>query len=140
MLKQLKQAVQGAVAPDPLSDYKLSDTARHVGFQRLLRAVDATERPTSGAVTVFVWSNQHALERCGGNQDVYRYALQKVREGVQALTRVRHPNVLRVVLPWTEDKSRHRCVFVTECVERWIGGSADDSTKLGSSSTTQSSS
>jgi hypothetical protein len=125
MLKQLKQAVQDAVAPDPLSEYKLSDTTRHVGFQRLLRAVDATERSTSSPVTVFVWSNQHALERCGGNHDVYRFALLKVKEGVQALTRVRHPNVLRVMLPWTEDKSRHRCVFVTERVDRWIGNTDD---------------
>lgn len=127
MFKQFKQAVQDAVAPDPLSDYKLTDSTRHVGFRRLLRAVDAAERPTTNPVTVFVWSNQHVLERCAGNQEVYQYTLQRVREGVQALTRVRHPNVVRVIVPWTEDKSRHRAVFVTERIERWLG--SDDGTK-----------
>lgn len=123
-LMQLKRAVKDAVAPDPLTDFKQSETVRQAaGYHRLLRAVDATERATSNPVTVFIWSNQPILDRCGGNQDTFRYIQQKVREGVQALTRVRHPNALRVILPWTEDKSRHRCVFVTERIERWV---ADD--------------
>lgn len=119
-LMMLKKAVQEAVVADPLSNYKLSDTVRAVGFRKLFKATDATVRSTGEQVTVLVCSYAYVEERCGGNREEAAALLQKLRDGVTLLARLRHPHVVRLVMPLTEDKPRGRFVFVVERVQRWI--------------------
>jgi hypothetical protein len=127
MLNYLAGTVKSALA-DPLADYKVNEaSAVMAGHKQLLRVMEATERATSNSVSVFSCSIQALESRCGSPAES-QLTLKKLRDGVALLTRMKHPSLLRVVMPLVEDKGRKRLVFVTERVECVVATQLNDGT------------
>ena len=126
MLNKLAGSVK-SVLSDPLADFKVNESSAVIaGHKQVFRVMEAVERATSNSVSVFSCSIPSLEARCGSPAEC-QLALKKVRDGVALLTRMKHPFLLRVVMPLTEDKAKKRLVFVTERIECVVATQLNDS-------------
>src|SRR5690349_4741175 len=115
-LKQVGAAI--GLVHDPLLQYRFErDPSKSPGLRcghnGLWSVHPAVDRATEESVSVFILSLDEVDRRCASPGDGAELA-RAIRKGAETLQRLRHPQVLRVIKPLVEDKSRRRWVFATE--------------------------
>ena len=120
----LKQLLEAFGKDGPLKAYRMDENRSwSAGHQSLWRVIAATSKETQEAVSVFTCDTADLESRCPTAEDA-RALIAVLKDGAQLLTRLRHPNIVRVLEPLWEDRSKRRMTFVTEPLACCIGSSS----------------
>ncbi|VDN25617.1 unnamed protein product [Dibothriocephalus latus] len=112
VISRLRNTVTGALPGNPISrDFELDRQVASSGPGLMWKLYSATKKSSKEAATVWIFEKR-LLDRYSKPQKTLM--LEKLRHGVSALTKLRHPRILSVMHP-LED-SRDSLGFATEPV------------------------
>ncbi|RNF23016.1 SCY1-like protein 2 [Trypanosoma conorhini] len=109
MLSMVKGSLTNILAQDPIGDYELCTRNFRAGKNDLIHVQDGVEISSGRLISVLSLEVNDVVRRCATASEAH-CVIDAFKHGMDLLTRLRHPGILRVVKPLVDDKKHLRIV------------------------------